>query len=700
MTEARKHKVLVIDDEEYIRLPLKAYLERKGYETASAADGREGLLIMRELSPSIVILDLCMPGMSGFEFLRELGPAGGARDFIVIVMTGNNDDAEIVRAYDLGAAQILRKPLFFSEVSRVVALSMEKLDLQEANREWLTELEKRAEEKALELLSARELLTAETALKEKAERELRQIERVHRILLENIKDAVFCCLIDSHTDETGETVRSFGKYISANKAASAMLGYTEAEFLALTPEDVDENKFLPRAVLKRIMKDEHVYFETQYRGKSGSLVPVEICATYLQIDGVDYAFGIARDISERKANEREILKARDAAEAAARAKTEFLANTSHEMRTPLNGIIGVSELLQNTPLDTEQRDFLEVIRESGAHLLSIIDHILDLSEMDNSKLTIHEAPFDLYFVTDKLVKQRSAKAAEKNLRLDFVFHASTPRYLRGDSGRIHQMLSNILDNAVKFTERGFVSLEVSSAGDTPGGVELVIFKIRDTGVGISESLKDKIFDKFTQETNSASRKYGGAGLGLTISGELARLMGGSITVSSVKDGGSVFTVTIPLKKDLSDRSGAAGRDAPSPAPVSDYSGKTALLVDDNEINQKLAVKMLQKMSFQVECASNGQEAVAKIREKRYDIVFMDCQMPVMDGYEATKLIRETERSGGGPRSVIIAMTAHAMQGDREKCLEAGMDDYISKPVKRDSFLEILKNHCRPGPPPV
>ncbi|MBL8638867.1 MAG: response regulator [Alphaproteobacteria bacterium] len=377
------------------------------------------------------------------------------------------------------------------------------------------------------------------------------------------------------------------------------------------------------------------------------------------------------------------------------AKSEFLANMSHEIRTPLNGIVGMSDLLNDTNPTSEQIGYIEALKFSAMGLTDLINDILDISKIESGKMVVESLPFDLIDVFNQMLPSATLKASEKNVEIETMIEPNFHRYYRGDPTRIRQILINLIGNAVKFTDQGHVKITLKSNQD-----HHVIFEIEDTGIGIPDNKKADLFKKFSQGAVEINRKYGGTGLGLAICKELANMMGGDIGFLSNEFGGTTFWIRLPLEKlDAPPKffSGLPAQNTPanaspsSPSSSHNFMGESVLLVEDNLVNQIYATKLLKNVGCVPTIARNGRDALEKTTQNHeaYKLILMDCRMPEMDGYEATKAIRQFERDNRLSPLPIIALTANAIKGDEEKCRAAGMDDYLSKPIQKELLYKIL-----------
>ncbi|MBU1001618.1 MAG: PAS domain S-box protein [Proteobacteria bacterium] len=391
------------------------------------------------------------------------------------------------------------------------------------------------------------------------------------------------------------------------------------------------------------------------------------------------------DITQRVRAEEEMRRARDAAEQANRIKNEFLANMSHEVRTPLNGILGMAELTMLGDLDAEQRECLEMIRESGRNLLAILNDLLDISKIEAGRLETEQREFSLAEVLRQVQVHFGAQAARQGLEFAIQSDPAAPDALLGDDVRIRQVLFNLVGNSLKFTDQGGITVRVecldTSASD---GALRLLFCVQDTGIGISDAFQAVVFEPFTQADGSFTRKYQGTGLGLGIVKRLVTLMGGSVTLDSAEGQGTSVYFTLPATP-----SHTTALRGEAPVLLEDLPSLRVLVAEDNAVNRIYAERVLQEMGHKVTSVANGREAVRVLNEERFDLVFMDISMPEMDGLEATRQIREGGSDGLNTKVPIVAMTAHAMKGDRERFMAAGMDGYLPKPMERDDLTTVI-----------
>jgi PAS domain S-box-containing protein len=520
------------------------------------------------------------------------------------------------------------------------------------------------------------------------------VEAEQKKLDQRLRDQQFYTrsLIESNIDALMTTDPS-GIITDVNKEMEALTGCTRDELIGAPFKSYFTDPERAEAGIKRVLSDKKVTdYELTVWARDGKKTVVSYNATTFYDRGrtLQGVFAAARDVTERKRVEAELLAAKAMAETANRAKSDFLASMSHEIRAPMNTIIGIADLLAKTPLSAEQNRYVQIFRRAGDNLLNLIDDILDLSKVEASQLELERIAFSLNDLVEKVREMVAVRAHEKGLTLVCEIAPTVPNDLVGDPTRLRQVLLNLLGNAIKFTESGEVALRVTPDPDSslPGALR---FSISDTGIGIPAEKLGTVFERFTQADPSTSRRYGGSGLGLTISKRLVGLMGGRIWVESALGKGSVFSFAVPLEI-----SAGATRRAAAPVgtgPARPLPPLHILLVEDSLDNSTITVAYLQESTpYRVDIAENGAVGYEKFTAGHYDLVLMDRQMPVMDGLTATRAIREWEGANHRPPTPIIALTASALKGDKEKCLAAGCTAYLTKPIKQEVLLQAIKEH--------
>jgi PAS domain S-box-containing protein len=498
----------------------------------------------------------------------------------------------------------------------------------------------------------------------------------------------FQTLFETNTD--GIVILNRQGFTDCNPATLEMFHMTRVEdFLQRRPEDLgieDQPCGTPPYMLadrhiREAVQNGHAFFQWTARRPDGSTFPAEIALHAMNIDGEPVIQAIMRDVSVQKEAETALEAARDAALAANEMKSQFVANVSHEIRTPMNGILGMTQLLLGSDLNPRQRDYADTIARSAEALMGVINDLLDFSKIEAGRLSVEHIDFDLNALLKDVLDLYVPRADAKHLALRLERAENLPDWVSGDPLRVRQILLNLLDNAIKFTPAGEIRLSVSRVVDAP---ERLHFAVRDSGIGMNSETQERVFQAFAQADGSVSRKYGGTGLGLTICRQLAELLGGSLTLESAPDVGSTFHLELPLPPSQS-----SDDKTPIDAHALRFPGIHVLLAEDNPINQKLLRFMLENLGATVRVADDGKAAFNLLDTASVDLVLMDCQMPEWDGLTATRAIREREAAQGRVRLPIIALTANAMAGYSEVCRQAGMDDYLAKPLKEEDLTQTL-----------
>ncbi|MDD2913727.1 MAG: response regulator [Gallionella sp.] len=647
---AKRPTVLVVDDTPANLVLLNDILQ-KDYRVQVANNGSRALELVAT-PPDLILLDVIMRDMDGFEVCRRLKENPATRDVPVIFLTVKTDIADEERGFSVGAVDFIHKPI-------VPAIVRARVDTHIALRQVRRELEQK-----------NRILSDEKKLLEAAQTCLRISESRLHAILDNSSIGIWMVGVD-------------GRYHFVNKTFCNAVGISEEAFLAtqnvaavLGAEAAASCLKSDRESLEQ--EEPHLSHEmlTFVDGKQ-HLLEVTKVKLYDDTGAVTGLIGTAVDITEQREREQ-------ALEAANRVKSEFLANMSHEIRTPMNSILGMAQLALNSETDAKNCDYLEKIQLSGLHLLGIIDEILDFSKIDAGKLKIEKVDFDLGRVLNNLNSMIAGKASEKGLRLDFDIDADIPNNLHGDPRRLSQVLINYASNAIKFTAAGSIIIRARKIEENDNGT-LVRFEVQDTGIGISDGDKTKLFQPFQQLDASTTRNFGGTGLGLAISKKLVEMMEqGEVGVDSLPGRGSTFWFAVRLG--IGSKPRDSGDTSETYFPPTMLSGVRILLAEDNLFNQQVATDFLEGVGAAVCVARNGKETMDLLGKDHFDCVLMDIQMPLMGGFEAIRLIRANPALAEIP---VIAMTANASDEDRAKCLAAGMDDYISKPFNPYTLYATL-----------
>ena len=525
------------------------------------------------------------------------------------------------------------------------------------------------------------LLRSQLHRQESIQQRLAASEETYRQLFEAESDAIF--LIDNET----------GRLLEANSAATALYGYSREELLAMRNVDLSFEPEQTSQVTKASPPNPGQVIripERVHRRKNGEPVTVEITGRFFVHKGRSVHIAAIRDITERKLTEQALILAKEEAEAANQAKSSFLANMSHEIRTPLNGVMAMLQVLETTQLDAEQRRFASMALTSSQRLGRLLSDLLDISRIENARLSLSSEEFSPWELIDSVSDLFHLAAGDKGIVLECAVDPAMPHSLFGDESRLRQILLNLVGNAVKFTEQGSVRLEMTPVS-TKGDVVHVLITVTDTGIGISAEDRARLFQPFVQAENSYTRKFQGAGLGLSIVRSLVTLMDGHIIMDSNPGEGTEVYVNLPLRLGTTSAKPARAQAKPG-APLNMH----ILLAEDDPSNAFAVRALLEKRGHAVTVAGNGMEALELLENTSFDLVLMDVQMPVMDGIDAVRAIRTSSSLGPKKDIPVVALTAYAMDSDRETFLTSGMNDCLTKPVNSEDLYETLERYGESG----
>jgi len=637
--------ILVVDDNHDLTEILVELLGNNGYGVSAAHDGKTAIEIFARQSFDLAILDYKLPDMDGLDLQKRLAEQSDA-DYIIITAHASIESA---------AAAVQRK--------QIIGYETKPLDMNRLLPFVQQVVERRRSEQELEKANAR--------LK-----------------------AVFQA-IPGHISVSDQDF----KLIDANTAPDVLnkLGFNDVqEIIGRKCHEIFKNNpsVCPECNVPGTIKSGRI--ETRFSTSTedellGNSTKIYTAPVRDKYGGIIGAVECAMDITDLKEMEIKLRKAKDAAEAATRAKSEFLADMSHEIRTPLNAMVGMSHILKDTPLNTVQREYLDIILASSDMLLAVINDILDFSKIEAGKIELEMIDFNLGRMIRDVVSIASIKAKEKNIRLHYEIKDGVCQDLSGDMVRLRQVILNLVGNAVKFTDQGEIRIMVSAAEDTETHATLR-FSVQDTGMGIPQDQVNTLFKPFSQADASISRQYGGSGLGLSISKKIVEMMGGLIGIRSEPGAGSVFWFTVVLEKQTGNKARDNAAQKPAAPCLNTEQPVRILVAEDNPFNQRIIKIMLDQLGIAADIAGNGLDAVRMLKKASYDLVLMDIQMPVMDGVAAAKTIRDSDEKY--KKIPIIALTADAVAEDRKNWLASGMNDYLIKPVKPEVLQEMIFRHLQ------
>ncbi len=641
-------RILIVDDEIENIAAIQRLLRREGYDFSAATSGRQALKRVTEFLPDLIIMDVLMPGLSGYNLCREIKSKTESAGILIMMLSDNMVQPKRLMGYEAGADDILIKPYAPEELQTRVKI-------------------------LLRLKQAQKTLQDEIAGRKLIEEEFKKNEEKFRAVIESSSDPIVVY------DQEGRA-----NYV--NKAFKRVFGWSPEELIGKRIDFVPEEEIQKtHEIIRQVMGGEACCFETCRFTKMGHKIDVSISAD-LYRNSKGESLGIVsnlHDITEYKRNEIILKQAKEEADSASRAKSEFLANMSHELRTPMNGVIGMASLLMETNLNPEQQEYAEIVISSANALLTVINDILDYTTIEAGKLDLNIIDFDLRTTMEEVGDLLGFRAYEKGLEFNTRIHYEVPTLLRGDPGRLRQILLNLAGNAIKFTKKGEVMIDVTREKETADQVE-ILFNVRDTGIGISAESVNRLFKSFSQLDATITRRYGGSGLGLTISKKLVEMMGGRINVRSEPDKGSDFFFSVVLDKQSEDSCTAIDN-------LKNIKGQRVLVVNDHTTGRQVLMEMLKLWGCDVDEASTVKETLEKLKNantggRPFQIAVIDHNKPQLDGeylgtyIKADPLLKDT---------FLVMITAMGRRGDAAKSQEIGFSAYLTKPVKQSQLYDCL-----------